>query len=193
MTHIIYFALIFLCGSIPFGLIYGLLRGVDIRKTGSGNIGATNVSRVFGFWGGFVPITLLDAAKGYLPLLVYKTMMQPGDLLLVIAAFAAILGHVFSPWLGFRGGKGVATSAGTFLFLAPVPAFIAICIWTVSFFVLGKVVGRASIIAAICFPFILWLVPDTSWVLRWLSLLLTALIIYAHRSNLKKWINKDDA
>ncbi|MGL5254912.1 MAG: glycerol-3-phosphate 1-O-acyltransferase PlsY [Brevinema sp.] len=192
MAHIIFFLVAFFCGSIPCGLLYGFARGVDIRKGGSGNIGATNVSRTFGFWQGFVPILILDMLKGVIPLFIYKMMQNPNDFQLIIVGIAAILGHIFSPWLSFKGGKGVATAGGVFLFMAPIPTTIALVIFMVIFFVMGKVVGKASVAAVICYPFILWLVPDTSWTLRIVSLFLLVLIVYTHRSNIKSWFVSHD-
>lgn len=193
MINLIFIVLAFLCGSIPFGLIYGLLRGVDVRKTGSGNIGATNVSRVFGFWGGFVPITILDMAKGFIPVALFKGSQNPGDILLIAAAFSAILGHVFSPWLGFKGGKGMATSGGVFLFLAPVPTLIALLIFIICYFTLGRVVAKGSLIAACTYPIVLWFTPGTSLPMLLVSLLLAVLIVYAHRNNIKEMLGKKDA
>lgn len=193
MVHIWFFLAAFLCGSIPCGLLYGFARGVDIRKEGSGNIGATNVSRAFGFWQGFVPVLILDMLKAIIPLLIYKIFQSPNDFQLIVVGIAAILGHVFSPWLGFKGGKGVATAGGVFLFIAPIPTLIALAIFTVVFFVAGKVVGKASVVTVICYPIILLLFPNTSLTLRIVSLFLLVLIVYTHRSNIKSWFTHDNA
>jgi glycerol-3-phosphate acyltransferase PlsY len=121
----------YLLGSIPFGVVVGKFRGVDIRAVGSGNIGATNAARALGKKLG-VLVLLLDTAKAYLPLLAAKQIFF-GDAraswIIAGIALAAFLGHLFPPWLRFRGGKGVATGLGVFLALAPMSAAIAGAIW----------------------------------------------------------------
>lgn len=117
----------YLIGAIPFGLLYSLLRGVDIRKVGSKNIGATNVSRQFGFVGGFLPVFLLDLLKGALPVYFSRIFIQgpiPQDIVLVVVGLMAIIGHMFPVYLAFKGGKGVATTLGVFLLIAPFEALI---------------------------------------------------------------------
>ena len=101
-------------GSIPFGYIAGRLNGIDIRRQGSGNIGSTNVQRTIG-WRWAVPVLLLDIAKGLVP----TAFARPLGLMPALVGLGAILGHVFCPWLGFKGGKGVATTVGVAAFLCP--------------------------------------------------------------------------
>lgn len=141
----------FLTGSIPVGFLIARSRGVNIRQVGSGNIGATNALRAIGTgWGIFVGI--LDALKGAVPafLAVLFTPL-PG-----IVGAAAIVGHIFSPWLGFKGGKGVATTLGVFLVLAPIPALTAVFIWIVLFLSVGYV-SVASVFSLASLPVFIFL------------------------------------
>lgn len=181
-------------GSIPFGLIVArLVAGIDIRQHGSGNIGATNVGRVLGSkWGAVVLV--LDMLKGALPLTLFPPVFAPHlgtDAMhwTVAAGLAAITGHMFPCWLGFKGGKGVATAGGVVLCLAPYAALAA-----VGTFVLVTAVTRyaslASIVAAIGFAVcqIVLLLPQPfgtgTWSLAAFSLFVPALIVFRHRANL---------
>ncbi|MGL4367781.1 MAG: glycerol-3-phosphate acyltransferase [Brevinemataceae bacterium] len=189
----------FLMGSIPFGLIYSLIRGCDIRKVGSGNIGATNVGRQFGFWQGFLPITLLDMAKGVVPILLFRLLISDStefpyaDFVEVGLGLTAVLGHMFSPWIGFKGGKGVATSGGVFFVLNPVLALLLMGVFLVLFFTIGKkIVGRCSVMTAMTGPlFAYFVVPSTNAV-KLLSFIICFAVIYAHSKNIKEWISGDD-
>ena len=123
----------YLIGAIPFGYLIGRLHGIDIRKVGSGNIGATNVTRTVGKIQGKICF-LLDFLKGALPVaLVNSVFMQDTANLALAAGLAVILGHIFPIYLKFRGGKGVATAAGVALALAPYPLLCALLVWLVTF------------------------------------------------------------
>ncbi|GJQ29457.1 MAG: glycerol-3-phosphate acyltransferase [Phycisphaerae bacterium] len=152
----------FLCGSIPFGPLVARAKGVDLRKVGSGNVGATNVGRALGKkW--FIGVLLLDLAKGLLPVLVAgcvlgtmgRMAIEPKDAAAWLGvAVAAVLGHVFSPWLGFRGGKGVATGAGVVLGLycaMTPPALLALMVFAVALRV-GRYMSVASMLAGLSLP-----------------------------------------
>ena len=145
----------YLVGSIPFGLMVGKFKGVDPRTAGSGNIGATNVGRLLGkkF---FAMVFLLDLLKGLLPMIAAGRVLQGTApdakvyLLWLLVGFAAIVGHMFSLFLGFKGGKGVATSAGVILGLFPyftIPGVIALAAWYVALKV-GGYISAASVVAA---------------------------------------------
>jgi glycerol-3-phosphate acyltransferase PlsY len=181
MTALVFVVLGFAAGAIPFGVIVARVLGVDIRGHGSGNIGATNVARVLGVAPGLI-VLVLDAAKGALP--VAAARGHAGDLRIVLATgAAAILGHCFSPVLGFRGGKGVATAFGVFLVLTPPLAALAVVVFAVVLYVtrvpaLGSLVGIAAIAAA--------LVWTGERELAMFALATTALLLYTHRSNLGK-------
>ncbi|MGL4394762.1 MAG: glycerol-3-phosphate 1-O-acyltransferase PlsY [Brevinema sp.] len=187
----------FICGSIPFGVIYGLMRGVDIRKTGSGNIGATNVGRQFGFWKGMLPITLLDMAKGMVAIFVFRSLFDVNtpsyELYQILIGFSAVLGHVFSPWMGFKGGKGVATTGGIIMVLSPAVMLSTLGIFMLVFLTFGKkIIGRASVVAGICFPVVSFFMPNTSQEFQVASFVLAVLIIVAHKKNIKAWMTNED-
>ncbi|MEA3400036.1 MAG: glycerol-3-phosphate 1-O-acyltransferase PlsY [Armatimonadota bacterium] len=148
--HGVGLALAYLIGAIPVGLMVGLARGVDVRKIGSGNIGATNVVRGLGASFGLL-VFAVDVGKGAAGVAVCRSLGIEGWLLAMGALFA-VLGHNFSPYLGFKGGKGVATSLGAMLALAPVSALIALGVW---FLVVlpTRYVSLASILAAASLPF----------------------------------------
>lgn len=208
-AHIILLALIlpaYLLGSIPFGLLVAKTRGIDPRKAGSGNIGATNVGRLLGhrfFWIVFT----LDLLKSLIPMiaaaLVLRTYLgdpwhyQPLDYgLWLLAGFAAIFGHMFSVFLHFKGGKGVATSAGVVLGLYPyytLPGVIAI-LGFAAIFMMTRYVSVASIIGSVIFVLAYisvgmaahWPVVGAQWPLLAFAVLMAAMIIYKHRGNLAR-------
>ena len=148
----------FVAGSVPFGWIVARLKGIDLKQIGSGNIGATNAARALGRPIG-VLVLVLDAGKAFAPpWLARRYGTELPDLGLPGAApaligFAAICGHVFSPWLAWKGGKGVASSLGVFLAIAPLSALIAAGVWLVVYAVtrlssLGSLVGAVALVAA---------------------------------------------
>jgi len=190
----------YLLGAIPFGLLVGLAKGIDIRKSGSGNIGATNVGRLLGkkF---FLLVFLLDALKGFAPMLAAGFIIRANetptlDLLWLAIGFAAIAGHMFSIFLHFKGGKGVATTGGVLLGLWPYFTLPAILGTVVLFLTLKltRYMSVASITAALIFPLAFLLIGLTQhWdplgrrlPLLIFSLLVAALIIYKHRTNLAR-------
>ncbi len=191
--------LCYLLGGIPFGLLIGRLNGVDIRQHGSGNIGATNVWRVCGRRWGIACFTL-DALKGLLPVLgaagLAAGRVPPGraELVTVLAVFATVAGHVWSPYLRFKGGKGVATSAGAVLAVAPWPLLIALAVWGLVF-AASRYVSLASIVAAIALPFagvgvnLLGESPRYRAPVLALLVLLAVLAVIRHRSNITRLLN----
>jgi glycerol-3-phosphate acyltransferase PlsY len=172
----------FLLGSIPWGLWIARARGVDLRRVGSGNIGATNAIRGLGRkWGGLV--FLLDTAKGAAAALLSSDV--PTQL---AAGAAAILGHVFSPWARFKGGRGVATSLGVFLAILPIPALLAFAIWIVVFLV-SRRVSVGSLVAAIAYPFLVaWLAPHNSYRTAYIvaGALIGTLVVIRHVPNIRR-------
>ena len=141
----------YLIGAIPFGYLIGRLHGIDIRTVGSGNIGATNVTRTVGKIQGKICF-FLDFFKGALPVaLVNSVFTQDTANLALAAGLAAILGHIFPIYLKFRGGKGVATAAGVALALAPYPLLCALLVWLATFLT-TRYVSLASIVAAAALP-----------------------------------------
>lgn len=186
----------YLIGSIPFGfLVVRAKGGGDVRETGSGGTGATNVSRRAGKTAGIITL-LLDAQKGYIAIVVAELFLKDvgpkaGSWMLAAAAVAAVLGHIFPVWLRFRGGKGVATGAGVFLALAPMAVvcagvvFVALVWWR-------RMVSLGSIAAAVTIPTYLYFQSEFGQPGRYSTALLAAsvtcawLIVYAHRGNIAR-------
>jgi len=206
-THVsllILVPLAYLVGSIPFGLIVGLAKGVDPRKGGSGNIGATNVARLLGKKWFFVVFTL-DMCKSLVPMLIASAIAHRVPdaqrewtiyLLWLLVGFAAVLGHMFSVFLRFKGGKGVATSAGVMLGLWPyftLPGAIAIGVFLVVFFI-WRYISLGSIVAAATVPVTYvaiglwrgWPVFGSQLPLLIFGVVMALLIIYKHRTNIAR-------
>ncbi|MEI7912093.1 MAG: glycerol-3-phosphate 1-O-acyltransferase PlsY [Verrucomicrobiota bacterium] len=211
--------LAFVLGSIPFGLLMAKAKGIDIRKEGSGNIGATNVLRVMGKKYG-ISCLLLDALKGFLPTLLAINLIRfggqpsgmligllqpyaevlPSDrqftaqLLQVVSGLCAILGHNYSPWVGFKGGKGIATSAGVVIALMPAAIVILLLFWYL-LFVTTRYVSVASISTVAILPLLTvgrsWYhgrIQDGSWnkPLFAFSVIVAVLGIWKHRANIQR-------
>jgi acyl phosphate:glycerol-3-phosphate acyltransferase len=193
----------YLLGAVPFGMIIAAAHGIDLRKVGSGNIGATNLSRALGKnWGYFC--FALDAAKGLVPMLIAKTFLVSSpavaDLFLWLACgLAAILGHIFPIYLRFKGGKGVATSFGVALGLYPyytIPAILAFAVWLIVFLI-WRYVSLASIIAALVFPLTLLLgivfVGTWNFASLWPLIIAAAaiplMVILRHRQNISRLLS----
>lgn len=213
----------FIMAATPFGLILGrILKGIDIREHGSGNIGTTNVFRILGKGPG-ITCLILDILKGFIPVLLAINLLQFGDrepiphltfldslrqtlpatqqlfvqTIHVLTALFAILGHNYSPWLAFKGGKGIATSAGVLIALMPFAIIILIIIFLIVFLI-SRYVSLASIISAASLPFLtLWgswhhgRIQDGTWniPLFIFSLVIGALAIWKHRSNIQRLRN----
>ncbi len=180
----------YLVGSIPTGYLLGRAKGLDIRQHGSGNIGATNVWRVMGWkWG--LTAFMADVLKGFLPLFLLRMLGFPGDaswtaqLLLVLCGLAAIIGHNYTPWLGFKGGKGIATSAGVLAALMPLVLAVAFSLWAVLTLV-TRYVSVGSIAAALSLAPLAWFFYRGEWILFGLACLAGVLAIYRHKSNIQR-------
>jgi acyl phosphate:glycerol-3-phosphate acyltransferase len=175
-------------GAIPTSYLAGrLFRGIDLREHGSRNLGATNVYRTLG-WRYAIPVGLVDIAKGAVPVLVFGPRVSDSQLFALGCGIAAIVGHVFSVFVRFRGGKGVATAAGVMLGLAPLALGIAALTWGVVLRLSGYV-SLASIAAAV-FPLGVYLLdrPDQPEIL-WLDALVAVAIIWLHRANIRRLLN----
>lgn len=185
----------YLLGSMPFGLLLGKLFGAaDVRKAGSGNIGATNVARVAGPIAGILTL-LLDAAKGALAVLLAARFTNDSALWMMIAGLCALVGHCFPIWLGFRGGKGVATAAGIFLVLCP-PAFLGAVILFILVVLYWRFVSLASISAAAAMPLLIYFfwAPHHAppYVVTFGSLAAALLIVYKHDANIQRLVQGDE-
>ena len=215
----------FLIGSIPFGLLIARRQGIDIRAHGSGNIGATNVLRVVGKQHG-IACLLLDFLKGFLPVLVVLNLIQiegksviiplsfldpwavtyaledqfHAQLIQILTGLLAILGHNYSPWVGFRGGKGIATSAGVLMGLMPFAVILLVLVWGVTF-LLTRYVSVASVLAAVVLPIMthlgarfhrgddglsLWEAGTWNKPLFAFTVIIGVMAVWKHRANLKR-------
>lgn len=191
ITSIVIFVAAYFCGSIPFGLLMGKLFGAtDVRKTGSGNIGATNVARSVGLSAGILTL-VLDGAKGAVPVWLARHYFQDHVAFQILAGLGALAGHCFPAWLKFRGGKGVATAAGVFLVLCLPAALGALLVFAL---VVGfwRYVSLASVSAAAAMPllvYFLWaphFAPPISVTVG--SLAAAMLIVYKHDANLQRLV-----
>jgi glycerol-3-phosphate acyltransferase PlsY len=182
----------YLLGSIPTGYLMARARGIDIRTVGSGNVGATNVARAVGKLPGLITL-IVDCAKGLVAVLAVPPLVarwfgiEPSGFTSVLCAMAAILGHNYPCWLKFRGGKGIATSAGAILGLAPVAMLICLAVWLLVFAV-GRYVSLASIMAAVMLPVAI-AITRGGCALLCLGLFLAVLAIWRHRSNIQRLLD----
>ena len=173
----------YLLGSVPWGLLISKAKGVDIRKVGSGNIGGTNVVRGLGFkWGLLTGI--LDVVKGVIPIFLAVKFLSPDWQIALVAVFP-VLGHIFPVWLNFKGGKGVATTAGALFILLGWPNFlILILVWIIALAVL-RIMSLTNILLSVLLPLILWFI-HYSPAYSVLGLVLFFLICWAHRENIQR-------
>jgi glycerol-3-phosphate acyltransferase PlsY len=186
MSILLTAAVSYLLGSIPFGFILvRIFRGQDIRLTGSGNIGATNVARSSPALGVFTLV--LDALKGLAAVALTRAFFPGRNVLAGLAALFAIMGHMFPIWLKFRGGKGVATVLGSFALLAPKPLLVAVGIF-IAVVLISRRVSLGSILAIALFPLLAWLLHDYSDAPQVLGFMTIAslLIIARHHQNIHR-------
>lgn len=194
MIWFIFVALLsYLIGSVPSGYIAGRIAGIDIRKVGSGNIGATNVTRSLGKKYGY-PVFAADFGKGLLAVflanrIAHHSAAGPPEFFDIVAAVCCVLGNAFPVWLGFRGGKGVAVSAGLLFALMPWAGLVIILLWLALFYLTGYV-SLASLVAAILLPVVVFLLLRfgrmTEWSFLYVSIGLTMFIVIRHRSNITR-------
>ena len=171
-------------GAIPTAFWTGKLHGKDLRTLGSCNLGATNVQRVLG-WGAAIPVGLFDIFKGFAPVWWFPQLDdQTTPLWTVAYGGAAIVGHVFSFWVRFRGGKGVATSAGVLVAVAPLAAAVGLATWLVTLLV-SRMVSVASMAAAVAVPVAGFFLDPEPAVMIFL-VLMAAFVVWAHRSNIRR-------
>lgn len=184
ITPLIVIGTAYLIGSIPTGLLLGKAYGIDVRKEGSGNIGATNLYRTVGRRVGIITLGG-DCLKGLLPVVIVKFNALPPELA-AWAGLAAFCGHVFSVFLKFRGGKGVATALGVFLALAPMAVAIAIALFAGVMF-LWRYVSLGSIAAAAAMPLAVFFLGGSGTVTA-VTLVIAAIVIIRHHENIKRLI-----
>ena len=200
LAYVVTALIAYLLGSFPTGYLAGRARGIDIRKSGSGNIGATNVFRTLGRRAG-IGVLLADALKGWLAVSLIPDLVQlifppssevePGIAMLhalkVTAGVAVILGHNYTCWLRFRGGKGIATSGGVLIALLPVAFLVTLAVWLIAF-AISRYVSLASVLAAVALPVATWQINGRGDLIV-VTTLLAVMAIYKHRSNIKRLLN----
>lgn len=175
--------LAYVIGATPTSYVAGKLgRKIDLREHGSKNLGATNVYRVLG-WGYAIPVALIDVAKGAIPVAILGPWANGPAWFTVALGLAAVVGHIFSPYVRFKGGKGMATATGMFLALTPLAVAISLPIWIFTLWLSGYV-SVASLTVAALFP--VWVrltVPDQPYTF-WAAVVLALIIVYSHRHNI---------
>ncbi len=175
-------------GSIPFGFLVGKVKGVDLRKKGSGNIGATNVFRVVGKKEGIF-VFILDFLKGFLPVLYFSDISVPAG---ILALLGAIVGHMTTPFLRFKGGKGVATGFGGIVALMPIPALSAFGVW-ILFVAITRRISVGSLTAALSLPILYFYLSRPMFrSVLYISVLITILVFITHRKNIVRLINGEE-
>ena len=196
-SNIVFLILSYLIGSVPFSIIAGkLLKGIDVREYGSGNAGATNTFRVLGKKAG-IPVLLLDVLKGYLAVnLVWYTSYVPSTEIYInlqlTFGIAAVLGHVFPIYVGFRGGKGVATLLGFMLAVFPEAALISIAVFILTL-LFSKYVSLSSIFAGLFFPFgVYYLSENLVPTMMIFAVFVPILLIATHQRNIERLVRGDE-
>jgi glycerol-3-phosphate acyltransferase PlsY len=193
VSPILFILLAYVLGATPTSYVVGrFFFGIDLRKEGSGNLGATNTYRVLG-WKAAIPVGLLDVLKGWIPVWYFPQRDQTAMWEWTLAyAAAAILGHVFSFWVRFKGGKGIATSAGAFLALAPWATLVALGAWIGAVF-LTRIVSVASLAAAVALPVALLFLPGRGgYSLLAFTVALAAFVFWAHRANIGRLMRGEE-
>ena len=178
----------YLIGAIPFGLIVGRLAGIDVRLSGSGNIGATNVARLLGKKFGVVTL-VLDCLKGFLPIYLASRLLPESpqrEMVLLLCGILAVVGHMFPLYLGFKGGKGVATGLGVFLFLSPAAIGISLLVFVAAVGLSGFV-SAGSLLASGLFPLWLWLLGQPAASIA-TGAIIALLIWIKHQENIARLI-----
>jgi len=175
----------YLLGATPTSYLAAKLgRGIDLREHGSNNLGATNVYRVLG-WKYAIPVGLIDVAKGAVPVVLFGRWAAGPEWLPVALGIAAVLGHVYSPYVRFQGGKGVATAAGMFLALGPLALAISVPVWGLTLWLTGYV-SASSVVAVALFPLWVRLTEPGARPTFWAAVVLALLIVYSHRANIRR-------
>lgn len=187
----------FFFGALPAGLWVARFRGIDIRKVGSGNIGFTNVWRCVGRKEGGL-VLVADILKGALPTALLPLWLPEGDGLLrldvaaLLIGVAAILGHCFTPFAGFRGGKGVATSLGVFLVLAWLPLLITLALW-IAIVAATRYISLGSVCAAVALPVLIAFLQSPRIPLFWAAAMIGLLVLVKHRSNMVRLVKGQES
>ncbi len=179
----------YLVGAVPFGLLLSRSSGIDIRTQGSGNIGATNVARLLGKKMGILTL-LLDVGKGFFPMFVTALIIGNGpgrNLIIALSGAATVVGHMYPVYLGFKGGKGVATGLGVFLYLAPLSVLFSLLLF-IAAVALSGFVSLGSLLASAAIPLWLFLLGEATWKIL-LSAFIGILIWFKHVPNIKRLLS----
>ncbi|MCK4329683.1 glycerol-3-phosphate 1-O-acyltransferase PlsY [candidate division WOR-3 bacterium] len=195
--YVLSFIVGYLLGSIPFGVLIARIKGIDIRSVGSGNIGFTNVLRTCGTMSGLI-VCILDVLKGFIPSFIFSRLVTSHLIFSstlpicgVLAGAGAISGHIFSIWLKFRGGKGVATSLGVFLALAPTAVLIALLSWGVGVAV-TRMVSVGSLLSGIALPTACFILYGNNPI-SYLALFAAILSMIKHLGNIKRLVKGNES
>ena len=195
MSPFVLLALAYVAGATPTSFwLAKAVYGVDLRTKGSQNLGGTNTFRVLG-WKAAVPVTLVDIGKGWLPVWYFPHIHSEASPSTWALAYggAAVLGHVFSFWVGFKGGKGIATSGGVLLGLAPLAMVICLGVW-VGVVSVTRIVSVASLSAALTLPGVIYLLPEQEGsAMIWFAGVLSAFVVWSHRSNIKRLLRGEES
>ena len=188
MTLALWVFAAYLLGATPTSYLAAKLgRGIDLREHGSKNLGATNVYRVLG-WKYAIPVGLIDVAKGAVPVVLFGRWAAGPEWLPVALGIAAVMGHVYSPYVRFQGGKGVATAAGMFLALGPLALAISLPVWGLTLWLTGYV-SASSLVAVALFPLWVRLTEPSARPTFWAAVVLAVLIVYSHRANIRRLLD----
>ena len=190
--HFVWLVPAYLLGAIPTSfLVARWARGVDLRTVGSRNLGATNLFRLLG-WKAAAPVALFDVGKGAAPVLVYGALTGEPSWWALMVGGAAVLGHVFSPFVSFKGGKGVATAAGVFLAYLPGAIGAAAVVW-IGLVAFTGYVSLGSIFAALAFPVLVKLLYPSRVTAFWVAGCVAAFIVVNHRANIRRLLAGTEA
>ncbi|HEU4830536.1 MAG TPA: glycerol-3-phosphate 1-O-acyltransferase PlsY [Gemmatimonadales bacterium] len=186
MTELVpWLVLSYLLGAVPTSYLAGrIFRGIDLRQHGSGNLGATNLYRTLG-WKYAVPVGLLDIAKGVIPVVLFAPQVSASQRVAAACGVAAVIGHVYSIFVRFKGGKGVATAAGVMLGLAPLAIAVLLIVWAAVVFATGYV-SLGSVVAASLLPLAVWVLHPGARALLPVVALVAAGVVWLHRANIRR-------
>ncbi len=191
-THVAWLVPAYFLGAVPTSyLVARWAAGVDLRQVGSKNLGATNLFRLLG-WKAAVPVAVFDVAKGAAPVLAYLAITRQPSWWALLVGAAAVLGHVFSPFVRFRGGKGVATAAGVFLAYLPGAIGAAAVVW-IGLVAATGYVSVGSISAAVAFPFLVRVLYPSRGTAFWVAACVALFVIFNHRANIRRLLAGSEA
>jgi glycerol-3-phosphate acyltransferase PlsY len=185
LVHLAWLAPAYLLGAIPTSYVVArAAKGMDLREYGSKNLGATNLYRLLG-WRGAIPVGLFDVAKGAAPVLAFLAVQREPSWWALVVGSAAVLGHVFSPFVRFKGGKGIAAATGVFLAYVPGAIGAAAVVW-IGLVVATGYVSLGSVSAAVAFPVLVAVLYPGRSAAFWVSLGVACFVVFNHRSNLRR-------